>query len=348
LAIFVYGFIGWTAYTSLTDASLSRGAGEFVGLENYTDLFTGLRFERFRTDLVNTFFFTTLFLAFCLTTGLLLAVLLDQHVKGENLFRTIYLFPMALSFVVTGVIWRWLFHPTRGLNALPTLIGQPAGQFEWFISKTRWLEFNWQDAGTYISAAILIVDVVLALVLIRWFRRGGQTPGFIVAVLLLLNTWLFLEGPQQLTALSRPETQGFNVALIAVVIAAGWQMSGYTMAMYLAGLRGIPDDLREAARVDGASEWGVYRHVVLPLLQPITLSAMIVLGHISLKIFDLVYAMGGGDNPYIDMPGVNMFFTAFRGNSLGRGAAIAIILLIMVAFVIVPYLRMSLRSEHEL
>jgi glucose/mannose transport system permease protein len=112
-------------------------------------------------------------------------------------------------------------------------------------------------------------------------------------------------------------------------------------------LRGVPEDLREAARVDGASEWDVYRYVILPMLQPITLSAMIVLGHISLKIFDLVYGMGGGDNPYIDMPGVNMYFTAFRGGAIGRGAAIAIILLIMVAFVIVPYLRSSLKAETE-
>lgn len=348
IAIFVYGFIAWTGYTSLTNASLAVGSGEYVGMDNYVDLFTGLRHERFRTDLVNTFFFTALFIGLCLSVGLLLAMLLDQHIKGESFFRTIYLFPMALSFVVTGVVWRWLYHPVQGLNALPTLIGQPPGEFRWFISQDHWFVFNWQDLGGYISAFIFIIDIVLVAALVYWNRRGGRLPGFIVAVMLLLSTWALLEGPQQLTALRRPETHGFNLAIIAVVIAAGWQMSGYTMAMYLAGLRGIPEDLREAARVDGASEWGVYRLVVLPLLQPITLSAMIILGHISLKIFDLVYALGGGDNPYIDMPGVNMFFTTFRGNALGRGAAIAMILLIMVALVIVPYLRTSLRSEHEL
>jgi glucose/mannose transport system permease protein len=348
LAIFVYGFIGWTAYTSLTDAKLSTGPGEFIGLENYTDLFTGLRYERFRTDMVNTVFFTVIFITTCLGVGLLLAVLLDQRVVGESVFRTIYLFPMALSFVVTGVVWKWLFNPTRGLNALPTLIGQPPGEFEWFISQDQWFTFNWQDAGNYISIFIVLLDIALIYFIWRWNRRGVHLSGFAIAVILLLNTWTLLQGPQQLTALRRPEDHGFNLALIAVVIAAAWQMSGYTMAMYLAGLRGIPDDLREAARVDGASEWGVYRHVILPLLQPITLSAMIVLGHISLKIFDLVYAMGGGDNPYIDMPGVNMFFTSFRGDALGRGAAIAMILLIMVAFVIVPYLRASLRSEPSL
>jgi glucose/mannose transport system permease protein len=348
LAVFVYGFIGLTAYVSMTDAGISIRSGEYIGLENYVDLFTGLRHQRFRVDLVNTVFFTTLFIGFCLGVGLLLAILLDQRIKGESFFRTIYLFPMALSFVVTGVLWKWLFHPTFGVNSLPALIGQPPGQFRWFISQERWFEFNWQDLGNTISWVIVLINIIFIGVLWRWIKSGRQIHGYIVTILLLLSTWVMLQGPQQVTALRRPETHGFNLALFALVIAAGWQMSGYTMAMYLAGLRGIPDDLREAARVDGASEWGVYRYVVLPMLQPITLSAMIVLGHISLKIFDLVYTMGGGDNPYIDMPGVNMFFTSFRGNSLGRGAAIAIILLIMVAVVIVPYLRSSLKSEQEL
>jgi glucose/mannose transport system permease protein len=348
IAIFVYGFIGWTAYTSMTNASLASPTEEFVGFENYDSLFTALRNKRFRTDIVNTVYFTTLFIAVCLGVGLFLAILLDQKVKGEAIFRTIYLFPMALSFIVTAVVWKWLFHPVQGINALPTLIGQNPIEFRWFISSETWFEFNWQDLGNYISGAILLVDVLLAYFIWRWYKiRNGNMP-YIVAALLFLNTWLLLEGPQKLTALSREETHGFNIALFALIIAAGWQMSGYVMAMYLAGLRGISDDLREAARVDGASEWGVYRHVVLPLLQPITLSAMIILGHISLKIFDLVYGMGGGDNLHIDMPGVNMFFTTFRGGAIGRGAAIAVMLLVMVAFVVIPYLRSNLKSETEL
>lgn len=348
IAIFVYGFIGWTAYTSMTDSSLSSPQGEFVGIDNYSNLFLGLRNQRFRTDIVNTVYFTTMFIAVCLGVGLLLAVLLDQKVRGEAIFRTIYLFPMALSFIVTAVIWRWLFNPSEGLNALPTLVGLPAGEFRWFISSETWLEFNWQNLGNYISGAILLIDALLAFFIWRWYKTKNGNMAYIVAALLFLNTWLLLEGPQKLTAIRLDETHGFNLALIALIIAAGWQMSGYVMAMYLAGLRGISEDLREAARVDGASEWGVYRYVVFPLLQPITLSAMIILGHISLKIFDLVYGMGGGDNPYIDMPGVNMFFTTFRAGAIGRGAAIAIMLLIMVAFVVIPYLRSNLKSETEL
>ncbi len=139
-----------------------------------------------------------------------------------------------------------------------------------------------------------------------------------------------------------------RIAIYSVVIAALWQMSGFTMAMYLAGLRGISDELREAARVDGASDLQLYRHVIIPLLHPITLSAAIVLGHISLKIFDLVFAMTGSGPAFsTDVPGIFMFETTFRGNRFAEGAAISIIMLVMVAVVIIPYLIYSTRTEAE-
>jgi glucose/mannose transport system permease protein len=123
----------------------------------------------------------------------------------------------------------------------------------------------------------------------------------------------------------------------------------YVMAMYLAGLRGIPEELREAARVDGATEVQVYRHIILPLMQPITLSAVIVLGHISLKIFDLVVSMTGPGPAFAtDVPAFYMWDTTFRGNNFAQGAAIATILLIMVAVLIVPYLAYTTRTEAEL
>lgn len=350
LAIFVYGFIAWTGYTSMTDSNalqqLSGLPSNFIGLKNYQDLFTGTLNSRFRIDMVNTIFFTVLFILVCLSVGMGLAILLDQKVKGESLLRTIFLFPMALSFVVTGVAWKWLFNPTSGINALPKVFGLPAGQSQWFISQERWLAFNWQSLPQIF--AIIVLGVVIFFALRYWVLKRSQMAAFITALAILMGAWISLGGAESLNGLKAPETHGFNVALIAVVIAAGWQMSGYTMAMYLAGLRGIPDELREAGRVDGATEFGIYRYIVFPLLAPITLSAMIILGHISLKIFDLVYTMGGGDNRYIDMPGINMFFTTFRSNEFGQGAAIAMIMLILVAIVIVPYLVTQLRSETSL
>ena len=139
-----------------------------------------------------------------------------------------------------------------------------------------------------------------------------------------------------------------QIGIKAVVIAATWQMAGYTMALYLAGLRGIPDDLREAARVDGASEWQVFQHIVFPLLRPVTLSAVIILGHISLKIFDLTSSMtGSGPGFATDVPAFYLFDTVFRGNHFSRGAAIAIILLVMVSLLVIPYLIYSARTEVE-
>ena len=348
LAIFVYGFIGQTAWNSLTDwAGVAQNAViNFVGFDNYNRLFTGLLEVRFRQSLVNTFFFTMFFMLACLGVGLILAVLLDQHVRGEGIFRMMFLFPMALSFIVTGTVWRWLFNPIGGINRLPTLIGLEPLEIRWMTDRTQIWQFNWQDLPKIFA---IVTILVLAYVTWRYWRNHHKRGMYISGITgLVILVWVLLGGADAIVILEYEETHGFNLALISLVIAAGWQMSGYTMAMYLAGMRGIPEDLREAALVDGASEFQVYRRIILPMLQPITLSAMIVLGHISLKIFDLIFVMAGPDNATTDVPGILMFTTAFRANQFAKGAAIAVVMLLMVAVVIVPYLVSTLRSELEL
>jgi len=287
VGIFVYGFIGWTVYVSMTRWNDVLPDYTFVGLRNYVGLF---QTPRFQADIRNTVVFTALFLMGAVLLGFFAALLLDQRVRGEAFFRSVFLFPMAISFIVTGIAWQWLFNPQTGINLLLRQVGYAGPLPRWFTDPTIMF---------------------------------GVKVGAIQA--------------------------GIPVALIPVVIAATWQLSGFTMAMYLAGLRGIPEELREAARVDGASEWQVYRHVVLPLLRPVTLSALIVLGHISLKIFDLTVAMtGSGPGFATDMPAYFMFETTFRGNHFAQGAAIATLMLIMVAALILPYLRYSLSREAEL
>ncbi len=348
LAIFVYGFIGQTAWNSLTDwAGVAQNAViNFVGFDNYNRLFTGLLEVRFRQSLVNTFFFTMFFMLACLGVGLILAVLLDQHVRGEGIFRMMFLFPMALSFIVTGTVWRWLFNPIGGINRLPTLIGLEPLKIRWMTDRTQIWQFNWQDLPKIFA---IVTVLVLAYMTWRYWRNHRKRAMYISGISgLVLLAWVLLGGADAIVILEYEETHGFNIALISLVIAAGWQMSGYTMAMYLAGMRGIPEELREAALVDGASEFQVYRRIILPMLQPITLSAMIVLGHISLKIFDLIFVMAGPDNATTDVPGILMFTTAFRANQFAKGAAIAVVMLLMVAVVIVPYLVSTLRSEVEL
>lgn len=345
VGLFVYGFIGQTAYSSLTDwKGLQLNPQlNFIGLQNFQDLFTSLLNIRFRGDIVNTVFFTIMFLAACLSIGLLLAILIDQKIRGEGIFRTIFLFPMALSFVVTGTVWRWLFAPRSGLNTLPTLFGGTALSLPWFTDRTKVLQFQWGDVPLYVGLLIMVIGLVFASYA---FTRRAMRTAILAIILSALIGGLLLWGrfttPLQGYA---AEKHGFSVALISIVIAATWQMSGYTMALYLAGLRGIPEELREAARVDGCNELQVYRLIVLPLLQPITLSAVIILGHISLKIFDLVFVMAGESNLFVDVPGINMYVTAFRGNEFGLGSAMAVIMLIMVAVIIIPYLWNTFRQE---
>jgi len=277
LAVFVYGFAGWTGYVSLTRWNDVLPDYTWAGLRTYADLFESFRF---RIDLLNTVRFTVVFLAGCVGIGFALAVLLDRGLKGESLFRTIFLAPLAISFIVTGVVWRWLLNPGSA------------------------------QLGS-VGINLLLDRAHLGVLKTGWYTDP-------------------------------------RIGILAVAVAAIWQMSGYTMALYLAGLRSIPDELREAARVDGAGEWQLYRRVLIPLLQPVTLSAVIILGHISLKIFDLVVAMtGSGPGFSSDVPAYFMFDTTFRGNHFAQGAAIAEILLVLVALLTVPYLVASTRTEVE-
>ena len=348
IGIFVYGFIAQTAYSSLTDWKGLAAIRDtsFVGLENYEKLFTGLLDIRFRQSLINTFFFTLFFILGCLSLGLLLAMLLDQGIRFEGFFRIMFLYPMALSFIVTGTVWSWLFNPNGGINRLPALIGLEPLEIKWITDRTQIWQFDWNSLTVIFGYGLLVLFVYIAY---RYWRQqqnvGAAIMGLLGAGTLL---WLIAGGPSNVQLLEHSETHGFNLAIIGIIIVAVWQMSGYVMAMYLAAIRGIPDELREAAQVDGANQFQVYTKIILPILQPITLAAMIVLGHISLKIFDLIFVIAGPDNATTDMPGVLMFVTAFRGNEFAKGAAIAMVMLIMVAVVIIPYLVSTLRSEHEL
>lgn len=360
LAVFVYVFIGQAVATSMTDWGNSpipspldpNTPRNFIGLQNYETLMTDLLEFGFRNSLTNTFFFTIFFVLGCLVVGLALALLLDQKVKGEGFFRTVFLFPMALSFVVTGTIWRWMLQPNGGINILPqTLLGLPPIQFAWLNSREVWLPFNWPDVPrwlTYAGIAILAFLAVSYASRQRW-RASAYAVGAAAVILLIFlaglwdRIWLPLDAPEAEPTIA---PKGFNVALLGIIIAAVWQMSGYTMAMFIAGIRGIPEELREAARVDGCTEIGVYWHIVLPQLNPIVLSAMIVLGHISLKIFDLVFAMAGPDNAQTVVPGLLVYVDGFRENSFAKASAVAVIMLFLVALIIIPYLWSQLRERR--
>jgi glucose/mannose transport system permease protein len=246
--------------------------------------------------------FTILFLALSVLVGLVLALALDQSIFGRSVFRNVFLFPYALSFIVTGVSWRWVFNPETGINLLVDHLG---------------------------------INSLLSTLGLPEFSPPWLTTPTVVGD---LAAWL--------PGLDGIKTQlGLPLAMIPVVIAAVWQLSGFAMAMYLAGLGTITGDIREAAKVDGASGWQVYRDIVIPLLRPITISILIILGHVSLKIFDLIFAMAGsGPGFATDVPGIFVYEQTFRATRYNLGAAASIIMLLLVSIVIVPYLVRSLKE----
>jgi glucose/mannose transport system permease protein len=273
IGIFVYGLIGKTVQISLSDRHSIAPATGYVGLENYTNLF---KEDRFQHALLNLATFTVVFMGGTLFFGLLWALLLERGVRGEGIFRSFYLFPMAISFVASGVVWRWLLNSSQGEGA-------------------------------------------------SGLNRLFQVVGLDV----LENAWW-----------SSPKW-----GMAAMALPAVWQLSGYVMALFLAGLRGIPEDLREAARVDGASTFQLYRHVIFPQLSPVALSALIIIGHMSLKVFDLIMSVSGAIYQ-TEVPATYMW-TTLLSYDYAKGAAIATVLLAVVALVVVPYLISTVRAERR-
>ena len=117
LAIFVYGLIGWTMKLSTSDQHTALKSNGFVGLKNYTDLFTNDINGRFVHSLKNLVIFTVVFMVGALLLGVVWALLMERGVRGEGFFRAVYLFPMAVSFIASGVVWRWLMNSGTGGQA---------------------------------------------------------------------------------------------------------------------------------------------------------------------------------------------------------------------------------------
>jgi len=298
--IFVYGFIGMTVWVSF-----SNWQSPVRDLSIIDPLFATYRrlFEttRFQIDIRNTIVFTFLFLAGSVGIGLMLAIALDRALPARALIRNIFLFPYALSFVVTGVAWRWIFNPESGISLLIENLG-----INWLLDK---------------------------------IGLGPVTVGWLISP----EVWGDIPMPEAIRS-----QIGLPIAMLPVIIAAIWQLSGFAMAMYLAGLGTISNDIREAAALDGASTWQTYRHIVIPLLKPITISTLIILGHISLKIFDLIFAMSGkGPGFATDVPGIFVYEQSFGANRYNLGAAASVIMLILISLVMVPYLARSMKDVER-
>ena len=266
---FVYGFILYTVWLSFTDSKMLPSS-DLVGLENYVRLF---KLSHWWTAVGNLAIFASLYIVICTVVGLGLAIFLDQKIRGEGVLRPIYLYPMALSFIVTGTAWKWFLDPGIGLENTMHLWGWESFAFGWIKDR--------------------------------------------------------------------------EMAIYTIVIAAVWQTSGFVMAMFLAGLRGIDNEILKAAQIDGASNWQLYRRIVIPLLRPAFLSAFVILSHLAIKSYDLVIALtGGGPGRATELPATFMYSYTFTRNQMGIGAASAVIMLMTIAAIMVPYLYAELKEKR--
>ena len=270
ILIFVYGFIGWTAWVSFTKSKLLPRY-DIVGLIQYDRLFVSPRWD---VAFSNLFIFGCLFIIISMLLGLLLAILLDQKIRTEGIIRTIYLYPMALSMIVTGTAWKWILNPGLGLEAMVRSWGWESFSFNWLVDP--------------------------------------------------------------------------NMAIYTVVIAGVWQASGFVMALFLAGLRSVDEEIIKAAQVDGIPTWRIYSSIILPSMAAIFLSAFIVLAHLAIKSFDLVIALTGGGPGYAtDLPATYMYTMAFSRGDIGHAASSAMIMMAVVFAIVVPYLYSALRAKND-
>jgi glucose/mannose transport system permease protein len=265
---FVYGFVLWTFYISLTKSKMLPRY-EFWGIEQHFRLWSN---PRWFNAVENLLIFTVLFVAICLLIGITLSILLDQKIRAEGFLRTVYLYPMALSFIVTGTAWKWMLNPSMGIEKLFTDWGFTDFTFDWLVNR--------------------------------------------------------------------------DMSIYTIVIAAVWQSSGFIMALFLAGLRSVDDEIVKAAKIDGASLYSIYITIMLPMMRPVFMSSIVILLHISIKSYDLVIALtAGGPGISSDMPAVFMTQMAFHRSEIGLASASAVMMFLTVLAIVVPYLYSELRRQ---
>jgi len=266
----VYGYIMFTVYLSFTASTILPNL-EWSGTAAYTRLF-GL--ENWGVSLNNLWVFASLYILIAMGLGLMLAILIDQKVRAESGFRSIFLYPMALSFIVTGTAWKWLLDPGVGLEHTLHALG--------------WGDFSF-----------------------GWIKDS-------------------------------------EMAIYCVIVAAVWQTTGFVMAMFLAGLRGVDGEQINAARLDGASPLQIYYRIIIPQLGPVFISAFVILAHMAIKSYDLVIALtNGGPGRSTWLPSVFMYQYTFTRNEMSVGAASSVLMLLGIAVVVLPYLYSELRKGNH-
>jgi glucose/mannose transport system permease protein len=268
---FVYASIGWNVVVSLTDWNTLKPSYNIIGFGHYAEI---LQDSTFWISFQNNLLLILLFVPSSILLGLFLAILLDNKVKGEGVYRTIYLLPFSLSFVITASLWAWMYDPSVG-----------------------------------------VINTLLEGIGLGFLKSGWVTDS--------------------------------GIAMYCIILALVWQFSGYTMLIFLAGIRSIPESQVMAAEVDGARGFGLYRRVIIPQLKSSTLATFVILMVFALKAFDFIYILtfGGPGYSTFVLP-LDMFRETFTMNHFAYGAAIATVLFVVVMAIVVPYLYTSSRRRE--
>ncbi|MGO2204587.1 carbohydrate ABC transporter permease [Pseudomonas helleri] len=270
VAISVYGFIGWTTIISFTKSRYFPEY-DFVGLSQYVRLWES---DRWNTSVINLVLFSIGFALISLLIGLLIAIFLDQKIRAENTLRMIYLYPIAISLIVTGIAWKWILNPGTGIEHLLRSWGWESASFNWLVDP--------------------------------------------------------------------------KMAVYTLVIAAVWQTAGFIMAIFLAGLRGVDSEIVKAAQLEGAGLFRIYTVIIIPMLRPAMFSAIIILIYQAVRSFDLVVALTNGGPGYSsDLPTTFMYNSTFLRGQMAQGSASAVMILLVVVAIVVPYLYAEFKREHN-
>ncbi|MCD6519479.1 MAG: sugar ABC transporter permease [Anaerolineae bacterium] len=298
-------------YISLHKWSIVKGP--FVGLENYRRL---LHDPDFWKALQVTVFYVIASVPLTMMISLFIAYLLFKPIRYRALFRTLYFLPYVTSLVPAAMVWQWIFNYQagilnyvaggicRGLAKILQKVGTVPGVYIWILLSIAWLAYLLLSTSrrTPLMTGLLaaIAGVLLVLALAFW-----QSPTLLERVIHELETFFpvrWLQEPRGIIlylgkrwGFTPPKwLQGPSMALVAVSIVSIWHFAGYDIVIYLAGLFNVPNDLYEAARIDGASEGQIFWKITFPLLSPTTFFLLIISTIGAFRAFTMFYVMTMG------------------------------------------------------
>lgn len=276
LLVFVVGPILFALYLSFHKWDILKASKPWIGWENYR-LVTADPY--FWNAMKNSAVYALGSVPLGMAAALAVAILVNQKLRGVQIFRTIYYLPAVSSGVAISMVWMWVYWPERGL-------------LSWGLTRI------WEAA--------------------QWLGLRG------------------LANPGEINWLNDP-----SWAMPALIFMSVWTALGPRMILFLAGLQGIPESLYEAAEVDGAGKWSMFRLITLPLLLPTTLFVLVTSSIGAFQVFTPVYMMTeGGPLRSTDVVGYHIYTEAWRLFRMGRASAMSYILFVVILIVTVIQFRL--------